>query len=94
MEIGVGDAGAAAVKEMADELLEMGAGGGKEDGFGRAGAGGDLELAVEGLAGEGGADAGELEAVEEKGELGGGAEAELAGGGLVEGGAAVDGRFG
>ncbi len=65
---------------MADELLEVGAGGGEEDGFGGAGADGDLELTVEGMAGEGGGDAGELEAVKEEGELGGGAEAELAGG--------------
>jgi len=64
---------------VADELAKVGLSGREEEGFGRAGADADFELAVEGLAGKGGADAGELQAVEEKGELGVGAEAELAG---------------
>jgi len=52
--------GFAAVEEVADQLAEVGLGGGDEEGFGGTEADGDLELAVEGLAGEGGADAGEL----------------------------------
>ena len=70
--------GAATIEELVYELAEVGFGGGQEEGFGR-GADGDFELAIEGLAGEGGADAGELEAVEEKDEFCVGAEADLAG---------------
>ncbi len=67
-----------AIKEVADELAEVGFGGGQEEDFGR-GADGDFELAIEGLTGEGGADAGELKAVEEKDEFCVGTEADLAG---------------
>lgn len=89
---GGGGDGAAAIEEVTDELTKVGAGAGEERGFAGAGADGDLELTVEGLADEGGADTGELEAVEEEGELGAGAEAELAGGGAGDGvGVAVSG---
>jgi len=69
--------GLAAAEEVADEIAQLRLRFGEEGGFAGAGADGDLELAVEGLAGEGGADAGELEAVEEEGEFSVGAQAEL-----------------
>ena len=78
--VGVRPVGSAPpIEEMTDKVAEVGFGGREEKGFGRSGAKADLKLAVEGLSGEGGTDAGELETMEEKGELGIGAQAELAG---------------
>ena len=82
----------AAGEEMVDERAECRLVVRGERGFVRPGANGDLELAVEGLAGVALADAGELQAMEEKGEVRGGAEAELAGwGGGLEAGFGVSG---
>ena len=65
--------GVAAGAELGDELAECGFGFGGERGLAGAGADGDLLEAVEVFSGAQ-ADAGEVEAVEEKGELGGAAE--------------------
>ena len=66
---------AAPLDELGDEVTERGGGFRGERGFGGTGAEGDLLDAVEGLVRCGDADARELEAVQQEGELGGGAEA-------------------
>ena len=66
--------GGAAGEEAGDEFAEVGGVVGGEWGFVGSGAEGDFEGLVEGVARESGADAGELEAVEEEGKFGAGAE--------------------
>ena len=67
--------GGAAGAELGDERAEGGLGFGRERGFAGAGTEGDLLDAIEGFGGGADADASELEAVEEEGEFGAGAEA-------------------
>ena len=71
---GVGG-GVAALAEAGDKFAEVGFGCGGERGFGGSGAEGDLLDGVEGFGGSAEADAGELQTVKKKAELGGGAEA-------------------
>ena len=90
----VGGSSAATIEQVAYELAEMGLGGRQEEGFSGAGADGHFKLPVEGLAREGGADAGKFETVQEEGELGVGAKTEFAGvWGSADGGVAVSGRW-
>ena len=86
----------AAGEEAGDEFAEVGGVFVGERGFVGSGAEGDFEGLVEGVAGEAGADAGELQAVEEEGEFGGGAEFLLdeVAGGVGDKGEDAGGGFG